>query len=256
VNPILLALAAAAGAAPSGPQGADDQMRACATLARTAPERGIAAADEWRLKGGGLDASHCLGLAYSAAGRWPAAATVFENAAREAEIRQDERSVDFWVKGGNAWIAAGEAAKARRALDAALAAPRLAAELRGEVHLDRARADVALNDLAAARADIDKGLALVAGDPFGWYLSAALARRVNDLPRARTDIAKAVELAPGEAPILLEAGNIAGLSGDIPAARALYARAASASPDSEAGKAAQAALTANAEPAPAPSPAK
>jgi Flp pilus assembly protein TadD len=76
------------------------------------------------------------------------------------------------------------------------------------------------------------------------------------LPRARADIAKAVELAPGEAPILLEAGNIAGLSGDIPAARAFYARAASASPDSEAGKAAQNALTANAEPAPAPFPAK
>ena len=239
MTPILLFLAAAA-APDAAPTFAD-----CARLVRKAPERSIEAADAWRLKGGGLDAQYCLGLAYSANDRWAAAAGAFELAARAAESAKDPRVPELWTHAGNAWLAAGEATKARPAFDAALAAPALTGELRGEVHLDRARAALAQNDPAAARADIDKGLELVPADPFGWYLSAALARRDGNLSRAQKDIDKAVELAPGEAAILLEAGNIAGLAGDVDAAKALYARAAKASPDSDAGRSAQAALAAN-----------
>jgi tetratricopeptide (TPR) repeat protein len=229
------------------------QFRSCTALVKQSPDKAIAAADAWRLKGGGLEARQCLGLAYAAAGRWAPAAAAFEQAAREAETKKEPSSADFWVQSGNAWLAGGEAANAVKAFDAALASPSLEAELRGETHLDRARAGVALGDLPGARADMDKGLALVPGDPLGWYLSAALARRQSDLPRARTDIAKAVELAPREASILLEAGNIAGVSGDIAAARAFYARAAQNEPESTAGRAAAAALAANGtDEAPAP----
>ena len=238
--------AAGAQAGPAIPAAPMDPA-ACAGLIRKAPESAIAAADAWRMKGGGLEARQCLGLAYSAAERWPAAAGTLEAAAREAELAKDMRSADFWVQAGNAWLAGGDGVKARRAFEAALATPTLTLELRGEAHLDRARASVALGELSAARVDIDKGLELVPRDPFGWYLSAALARRQNDLPLARDHIARAVALAPGEAPILLEAGNIAGLSGELDAAAGLFARAARAAPDSEAGKAAAAALAANGE---------
>jgi tetratricopeptide (TPR) repeat protein len=240
VTPIILALlAATAQAGPSDSTRA--QFRSCTALIKQSPDKAIAAADAWRLKGGGLEARQCLGLAYSAAERWAAAAAAFDQAAREAETKKDASSGDFWVQSGNAWLAGGNPANAVKAFDTST----LQAELRGEVHLDRARADVALADLAGARADMDKGLALVPGDPLGWYLSAALARRQRDLPRARTDIAKALELAPAEASILLEAGNIAGLSGDLPAARAHYARAAQSDPQGPTGRAAAAALAAN-----------
>jgi tetratricopeptide (TPR) repeat protein len=252
VTPILIALAATAAA----PQPAEAQLKSCLQLVRTSPDRAALAAEEWRVKGGGLDARQCLGLAHSSANRWPAAASTFEIAAREAEVRKDARSSDFWAQSGNAWLAAGDAAKARKALDSALAAGGAAPQLRGEIHLDRARAAVMLNDAVAARADIDKGLELVPQDPFGWYLSAALARRENKLDRAKTEIAKAVSLAPDDAAILLEAGTIAGVTGDADAALGLYARAAQAQPQSEAGRAAQAALAANgAEPAAASPPA-
>jgi tetratricopeptide (TPR) repeat protein len=243
VTLIFLALAAAAQAGPADDSGA--RFRSCTDLVRQSPDKAIAAADAWRLKGGGLEARQCLGLAYSAAERWAPAAAAFEQAAREAENKKDASSADFWVQSGNAWLAAGQPANAVKALDAALASASLKAELRGEAHLDRARAGVALGDLAGARADMDKGLALVPADPLGWYLSAALARRQGDLPRARTDIARAVELAPREAIILVEAGNIAGLSGDLPAARSLYARAAQYDPEGQTGRAAAAALAAN-----------
>jgi tetratricopeptide (TPR) repeat protein len=213
---------------------------------KAAPEKAVEMANEWRLKGGGLPARQCLGLAYSKLERWEPAATAFEQAALEAETAKDARRADFWVQAGNSWLASGDPVKARKAFDAALAVPTLTAELRGEAHLDRARAAVAAGDLVAARADIDQGLKLVPADPFAWYLSSALALREEKMPRAKEDIAKAVSLAPDDADVLLQAGNVAGVGGEVAAARGFYEKAARLSPGSAAGKAAQAALAANA----------
>lgn len=242
---ILLALAAA----PAGPvDTVRNRYRDCLALTRTEPARAVAQAQAWLGSGGRIEAAQCLGLAWSGQGKWTDAATAFETAARDAEVRQDRRRGELWVEAGNAWLAAGDAARARKALEAALATRLLIPALEGEVHLDLARAAAAADDLAAARTQIDKGLALVPGDAFGWYLSAALARKAKDLPLAREHIARAVSLAPDDAAILLEAGNIAGLSGERDAALGLYARAARAAPDSDAGKAAKAAIAANEAP--------
>lgn len=242
----LLALAAAAQAA--GPVDTPaNRYRDCLALARSAPARAAGQAQAWLGSGGGLMAAQCLGLALSAQEKWPEAAAAFEAAAKDADSKQDRRRGDLWVEAGNARLAAGDAAGARRAFDSALASKMLIPQLEGEVHLDLARAAVALGDPAAARVQIDKGLALVPKDPFGWYLSAALARKRNDLALARDHVAKAVALAPDDASILLEAGNIAGLSGEKDAALGLYARAARAAPGSEAGRAARAAIAVNEE---------
>ncbi|HEX9946196.1 MAG TPA: tetratricopeptide repeat protein [Allosphingosinicella sp.] len=241
---ILLALAAAAQVA--GPVDTPaNRYRSCLALARSEPARAAGQAQAWLGSGGGIMAAQCLGLALSAQEKWPEAAAAFEAAARDAEARQDRRRGDLWVEAGNARLAAGDAAAARKAFDSALATRMLIPQLEGEVHLDLGRAAVSLNDLGAARTHIDKGLALVPGDPFGWYLSAALARKQNDIARAREHIAKAVSLAPDDAPILLEAGNIAGVSGEKEAALGLYARAERVAPNSDVGKAARAAIAAN-----------
>jgi tetratricopeptide (TPR) repeat protein len=242
VIPLLLALAAQAAPAP---EPVEARFRACTDLVRTAPERALGVAGDWQGEGGGLHARQCLGLAYAALERWPAAAAAFEQAAREAQAASDPAGADFWVQAGNAWLAGGEAGKARGAFDSALAATTLTADLRGEVHLDRGRAAVALDDLPAARRDFDKALELVPGDAFAWYMSAALARRQGDLHRSQDHIAKAVSLAPDDAEVLLEAGTIAGLSGEVEAAKGLYARAARAAPGSDAAKRALAALAVN-----------
>jgi tetratricopeptide (TPR) repeat protein len=245
---ILALLALAAQPAPNVPT-----PQGCAQLARSQPEKAIETAGAWRIAGGGLAARHCLGLAYSALDRWAPAAEAFAAAAAEAETARDARRGEFWVLAGNAWLAAGDAAKARVALDSALVSGIASAELRGEAHLDRARALVALGAVPAARSDIDLALKLVPGDPFAWMLSSALALRQEQIGRAQADIAKAIELAPDDPDVLLQAGNVAGVSGEIEQARTLFARAAKASPDSPAGKAAAAALAANAgEPVPAP----
>jgi tetratricopeptide (TPR) repeat protein len=235
----LIALAAAQAAPAATP---DVRLQSCSALVRTAPEQAVTEANMWYSAGGGARARQCLGLALAALDRWAPAATAFEQAAREAETAQDPRRVDLWIQSGNAWVAGAEPARAVQAFDAALLVPGIADALRGQIHLDRARAQVAQGNNAGARVDIGRALELLPSDPTAWYLSAALARRERDLPRAQTDIARALQLAPQEPGIVLLAGTIAGLSGNAAEAERLYRRVVEIAPNSEAGQAAQASL--------------
>lgn len=239
---ISFALAAVQAAAPVPDPAVEARYRACVEQVRGNAETAIATANAWLGAGGGLYARQCLGLALVALERWAPAANAYEQAAREAAAAQDPRRADFWVQSGNAWVAANEGTRAVQAFDAALATPNLTDELRGEVHLDRARALVALGGEAGARADLDRALALVPSDPFAWYLSAALARRENNLTRAQSDIARALQLGPDNPDIALLAGTLAGLAGNMIEAERLYRRVAEGAPDTEAGRAAQASL--------------
>jgi len=262
VIPILLALAAvqtapamapappaatpppAAAAPAASPEEVAAQARygECTALVRSEPQRAVDTANAWRLEGGRIYPRMCLGLAYVALERWAPAATVYEQAAEEAAQLEDSRRSDFLVQAGNAWLAGGEPTKAIADFDSALTTPNLTNELRGEVHVDRARALVVLDNLAGARENLDRATQLVPTDPFAWYMSAALARRENNLPRAQADIARAMQLAPDNADIALLGGTIAGMAGNMAEAERLYRRVAEDSPDSEAGRAARASL--------------
>lgn len=232
----------------------------CQAAVRQSPQNALAMANRWQAAGGGLHARQCIGLAYVALEQWPQAATVFEQAAQEAEREREARAADFWVQAGNAWLAGAEPVRAVAAFDAALRMQQgLTPELRGEVRLDRARALVAQNNLVAAREDMDRALELVPRDPMAWYLSAALARRQRDFARARIDIARARGLAHDNPDILLLAGTIAGEAGDMAEAERIYRQVVEAAPNSDAGRAARDALATLREvevaaPAPAPTP--
>lgn len=243
----LLALAAAQiSTDPLGPAAPDPaaeaRLRACTALVRTAPQRALDEANAWLSARGGLPARQCAGLAYVALEQWAAAATVYEQAAQDAEAANLPARAGFRLQAGNAWLAAGEAQRALQALDAALATPGIAQDLRGGALLDRARAQAALGHAAPARADIDQALQLVPADPLAWYLSAALARREANAARAATDIARAQTLGPDNPDILLLAGTIAGQAGNMEEAERLYRRVAALAPDSDSGRAAQASL--------------
>ena len=241
---IPLLLLTAATTAPSADQA---RFTACAKLVESDAAKAVAEADAWRVAGGGLLARQCLGLAYSAQGRWAPAAVAFEQAARDAEIRRDGRAATLWVQAGNAALAGNDPGKAKFALDRALALPTMSNAMRGETYVDRARAGVAANDLAGARIDLDKAIGLVPADPMVWLLSANLALRQNDLKRAQGHIAEAVRLAPTDAAVAYEAGNVAAAAGQQEAALAAWKKAAEGAPDSPAGQAAALALEGHAE---------
>ena len=214
----------------------------CVALASANPAKALDEAGEWRIKGGGVLARQCIGLAYAALNRWQSAALAFEQAAKASEADGDGRSARLWVLAGNAALAGREAVKARAYFDTALASGILKGGEAGEAHLDRARARFAANDMKGARVDLDAALKLVPADPLAWLLSATLARGDGDLKRAQADIIEATKRAPDDASVANEAGNVAVMSGADEEARASWEEAVRIKPDSPAGKAAAAAL--------------
>ncbi|HEY0624823.1 tetratricopeptide repeat protein [Sphingomonas sp.] len=224
------------------PAPVEQRWENCVELAVGDPASGIAEAERWKLANGGFLAQQCLGMAYAAQRRWISAAGAFQNAAHEAEVARDIRASKYWAQAGNAWLAAADPAKARAALDAALATGNLTGLELGEAHLDRARVLVASGDLGGARADLDQAVLKAPGDPMAWLLSATLARRTGDLPLAQRHIKEAVTRAADDASVQLEAGNIAAMSRDEAGARAAWEKAAQLAPGTPQADAARAAL--------------
>lgn len=226
-------------AIPTDPQ---ERLNQCVALATSSAKLGETAATRWRSEGGGYRAKQCLGVAYANQDRWDAAASAFEEAAHDSETSKAARSADIWAQAGNAWLAAGDAAKARRALDAALVTGTLSGQALGEVHLDRARARMAGGDAEGARGDLDRALSEAPADPLVWLLSASLARLDNDMKRAKSDIDQALQLSPDDARVQLEAGSIAARLNDEPGARSAWARAIELAPGSDVAEKARKAL--------------
>ncbi len=215
------------------------KFQACLDQAVEAPDKGVAFAQQWRIDGGSFYARNCMGFAYARAERWAPAIVAFEQGADEAERNGEMvQSGRLWAQAGNAALAGGDAAKARDDFDAALARGLPDGLEKGEVHLDRARALVALNDVKGARSSLDAALDQVPRDPLAWLLSATLARRSGEMKLAQAHIARAVQLSPDDASVALEEGNIAILTDHEDVARSAWQRAVKLAAEAPAGKAA------------------
>lgn len=215
------------------------KFQACLDQAIEAPDKAVVFAQQWRIDGGSFYARNCMGFAYARAERWAPAIVSFEQGADEAERNGEMvQSGRLWAQAGNAALAGGDAAKARDDFDAALVRGLPDGVEKGEVHLDRARALVALNDAKGARDSLDIALEQVPQDPLVWLLSATLARRSGELKLAQAHVARAVQLAPDDASVALEEGNIAILTDQEDVARSAWQRAVKLAAQSPAGKAA------------------
>jgi hypothetical protein len=202
-----------------------ERLTACLARANIKAEDGIADAQTWATQGGGAYAAQCRGFALGRAARWSEAASAFEDGAGTSGIDLVTQA-RLWSQAGNAALIGGDAARAMRDFDAALAQTLPRTLSTGEIHLDRARARVATGDNKGARADLDQAVVLAQADPLAWLLSATLARRMDDLPLARLHIEQAARRAINDAAIALEQGVIYALSGDRdPAALASFKRA-------------------------------
>jgi Tfp pilus assembly protein PilF len=247
-----LLLAAPATAAPAAAPPPTDAQRykGCINAIPTNPREAEQFAVEWRARGGGLPARHCQALAQMQQQRYAEAAQTLVAAAQAAERDKSPFAADFWGQAGNAALLAGDTAHAIAWLGTAIAQgsggdpSRLAA-----FHVDRARAAVEQGDAAAARADLDRAMALDPKAVDAWLLSAALARRQGDIGRAALEIARASELAPDSADVMLEQGNVAAANGDLATARMVWERVGKAAPGSEAARLAARALADNPPPA-------
>jgi tetratricopeptide (TPR) repeat protein len=220
------------------------KLQSCLYQAIANPEAGIARANAWAMEGGSFHALQCQGFAHARAGQWDLASSSFDTAATQAQkLGSGGDAGRLWAQAGNAALAGGKALGAIGYFDAALGGGMADGLAKGEIYLDRARANVSLGKNEAARGDMDKALLMAAPDPLAWLLSATLARRMNDLPLASAHINQAVTLAQDDAAVALEQGNIAVLRGDDTLARSAWTRAIRLAPDRPEGKAAQASIT-------------
>lgn len=243
IDPVLRPSAAKpeASATPAPPQAKspmDLRFNQCVDQATEDPGRGLLEANKWQIEGGGYLARNCLGFAYAELQNWAKAIPEFVLAAKGAEDADDDRAAIFWSQAGNAALASGDHPVALQYFGSALEQDTLTGLLKGEVHLDMARAFVALDQYDQAKAQFALVHDIVPEDPLGWLLSATLARRMGDLAAAKSDIAVAAKLVATDPAIALEAGNIAYEAGDMASAKSNWEQAVKFEPDSPSAKAA------------------
>ena len=219
----LTLLFAQAAAAPPRPV-EQDRLALCLDQARTDPATAIATADAWlgeAQDAGRALPQQCLGQAYVSLLRWDAAETALLAARDALPPSEYALRARLGAMAGNAAIADGDFAGALAALEPALADAAAAGDrpLAGSIGADAARALVGLGRSEDAAAALTRARAEAPQNADVWLLSATLSRRLDDLAAARAQIETAAALAPADPAVALEAGAIAVLAGDETTAR-------------------------------------
>ncbi|MGD9614740.1 MAG: hypothetical protein AB7H90_02545 [Alphaproteobacteria bacterium] len=198
----------------------------CMKLARENPEAGSKQAREWQGSGGGHPAEHCLAVALIGLRQYKEAAGRLE-ALGHAMVRAPESlRAEVFIQAWQAWILAGDPARAHE-----VAALALQLQLDDpELLLDRAEAAGAAGLYGKAVADLDRVLTADPARVEALIYRAAANRALERLDPALDDITQALKLAPGSVPALLERGNIRSLRGDREGARLDWERVAAMSP--------------------------
>jgi len=239
-SPTLLAVfAACATANAAAPQKSVEPNAAyehCLASVKRDPAAALSEAESWSTERGGAASLHCAALALVELKRYAEAAQTLENAARiTAGVAARAQIFD---QEGNAWLLAGDAAKADAALtEAVTLAPR-----DEDILADRARARGATNNWSAAIDDLNAVLALDPDRADAYVLLASALHAEGRKQEARADIAHALALYPGYPEALVERGAMRLESGDSAGARADWEEAAREAPQSDAGQAARARL--------------
>ena len=192
----------------------------CMILARAAPADGCDSALAWASRGGGDGARHCAAVALIGLGQYREAAQRLERLAadlRAADLRAGDAALSFdvLVQAGQAWILAGDTARAHAVQSAALDIDPDNVELL----LDRAITQATAENYWEAVDDLNRALDLAPGRPDLLILRASAYRTLDVLELARDDIALALTRAPNNPDALLERGMMRRLAGDDAGAR-------------------------------------
>ncbi len=208
----------------------------CMALARAVPDEALSAAEFWSRWGGGLAAGHCAAVALLELRRFVEAAEEMERLAGRAADEAPALRADLLAQAGQAWLLAGEVARARAAQSLAL---NLAPD-DVELLIDRSISFAAAGAYAQALSDLDRALDRAPERADALVLRASARRHLNAPARAGADIARALALEPNNPEGLLERGLLRRLAGDAAGARADWERARDLAPGTPTADAAQA----------------
>jgi tetratricopeptide (TPR) repeat protein len=208
----------------------------CLSLVQRSASGAYEAASAWQDGNGGAASAHCQAMALVSLHRYSEAAQKLDQLGRDPAVESGSERATLFDQAGNAWLLAGQAAKADDSLTNALAL----APGDPDVLADRARARGARKDWAGAEKDLS---AVLRGDPNRadiLVLRASARHALGRKPEARADVDQALAVYHDYPDALVSRGEMKAESGDSAGALADWQRAISVQPGSEAAKAAKA----------------
>jgi tetratricopeptide (TPR) repeat protein len=207
----------------------------CLTLAKTDPAAARDLAEHWQTRGGAHPADHCYAVALVGLKQYKDGATHLETLAQVMVHAPNSLRAEVLDQAAQAWLLAGDPARAYAADSAALNL------LPGDADLlvDRAEAAGSEGWFDKAVADLDRVLTADPNRVDALVYRASANRALAKLDIAFADIDRAVRLAPNSVDALLERGDILRLRGDITGARRDWVRVSELAPGTAASEAAK-----------------
>jgi tetratricopeptide (TPR) repeat protein len=186
----------------------------CLSLAGLNPAAALGVAAAWTREHGGAAAQHCSAVALVGLKRYSEAAARLDALGGAPGV--GELRASLFDQAGNAWLLAGDAARAVASFQAALALSASDPDL----YADLARAEAERKDWKTVEADLNAALALAPRRADLLVLRASARHALGKLAAARADVGWALMLKPNAVEALVERGSIARDRGDLRAARA------------------------------------
>jgi tetratricopeptide (TPR) repeat protein len=205
----------------------------CIELAMREPEIGFERAIAWRDLGGGIAARHCVAVALYGLGQFSEAALRLERLAQDNA--NPELVVSLLGQAGNAWLMAGEFARAHATLSAGLEL----APYNFELLVDRSLVYAAAENYWETVDDLNRALDISPDNAEALVFRASAYRYLDSLELAADDVNRALELRQDHVAAYLERGNIRRLSGNLDGARQDWLQAIKLAPNSQAAEAAR-----------------
>lgn len=194
----------------------------CMALALRQPEDALGSAEAWEQRGGGAAARHCQAVALFGLGKYPEAATLFEEVGETVSNESPPLAAEALAQAGMAWQSAD---MYDRALAAQTAALKLAPD-DVDIWVDRSTTQFFLGNCWEAIDDLNEAHERAPENPGILILRASAYRCVESIELARADIDRALELAPDDPEALLERGTLRHATGDVEGARADWLKVA------------------------------
>lgn len=178
------------------------------------PAVALADAESWAKDGGGVPAQHCAAHALVGLNRFAEAGTRLDKIAGGRDLPDVSFRAELFDQAGNAWLLAGDGARAVQSFSAALTLSGGDADL----FADLARAQAMRKNWPEVVLDLNAALQL-RRDPALLVLRASAHRALKQFGDARTDIEAALKLSPGDGDALVERGLLRKQIGDLGGAR-------------------------------------
>ncbi|PHS25318.1 MAG: hypothetical protein COA84_07905 [Robiginitomaculum sp.] len=180
------------------------RYKTCLSKAYSTPSAAYEEAIIWREEGGAGPARHCLAMALLGLRAYEDAAAQLEALAYAPDIGDEDLRIEVLEQSGEAWLQASKPEDALRVLSRALENDKTNAA----VYTNRARAFMALENINAAKADLNTALRLSPDNTLALRLRAAVLLTQNDLGGARRDIEAALRKEPANVDALLVRGQV------------------------------------------------